>query len=215
MQLSIGTNFRNTLYSLLITTVYMYLFFRLLILCSQKNHEYINFYKNAEEKAKGDDFGGELQNERNNISRNTWQVTLLTRLLLSNWFTHLSECVWYKTIALARLSLLVFPLASLPWAHACKMVACVTRLKNSLFFAYSSTHGKSNKGLDLNWKWRERRACEALAFHACETLIKLHFKLILRKKTDCFAVYRVTILAGFALLSRMTVILKALLQSSK
>ena len=136
MQLSIGTNFWNTLYSLLITTVYMYLFFRLLILCSQKNHEYINFYKNAEEKAKGDDFGGELQNERNNISRNTWQVTLLTRLLLSNWFTHLSECVWYKTIALARLSLLVFPLASLPWAHACKMVACVTTEKQSVFCVF-------------------------------------------------------------------------------
>ena len=213
MQLSIRTNFWNTLYSLLITTVYMYLFFRLLILCSQKNHEYINFYKNAEEKAKGDDFGGELQHERNNISRNTWQVTLLTRLLLSNWFTHLSECVWYKTIALARLSRLVFTLASLPWAHACKMVACVTRLKNSLFFAYSSTHGKSNKGLDLNWKRRERRACEDLAFHPCETL-KLHLTDF-EKKDRLFCSLPCDNPQGFALLSRMTVILKALLQSSK
>ena len=32
---------------------------------------HITQFKNAEEKAQGDDFGGELQNERNNISRNT------------------------------------------------------------------------------------------------------------------------------------------------
>ena len=93
------------------------------------------------------------------------------------------------------------------------MVACVTRLKNSLFFAYSSTHGKSNKGLDLNWKRRERRAGEALAFHACETL-KLHLTDF-EKKDQLFGSLPCDNPRGFALLSRMTVILKALLQSSK
>ena len=47
------------------------IFIAKLILCSQKNHEYIYFYKNVEEKAKGEDFCGELQSKRNNISRNT------------------------------------------------------------------------------------------------------------------------------------------------
>ena len=151
-----------------------------------------------------------LENCRSSQGRVRTPCTLPLDLPL--WFTHLSECVLYKTIALARLSLFVFPLACLPWALACKMLACVTRLQNSLYFCIFKYARAVKQRSGPKLKTKRETACEAHAFHACETL-KVHLTDFEKKdQLSCSLLCDNPL--GFALLSR-TVILKALLQSSK